>query len=138
MIRLNLPTWAAVNCGLFHHAAGMLVNSDHGTVSAGLSLEAPSGLTVATSPHRDTGGVPDLDPRRARRRSIRAVDFLGNNALGAKPASVREHGRAILSDVFAEQDASVGVAQQPRQGVLAVEKRQMAEILASCSIKSKA
>ena len=41
-----------------------------------------------------------------------------------------EHGRAILGDVFVEQDAGVGIAQQPRERGLAVEKGAIAQILA--------
>jgi|SRR5215831_7801553 len=51
-----------------------------------------------------------------------AVDFLGHDALGAKPASV-------LGDVFVEQEAHLGVARQPRQWSLAVEEQAIAQIL---------
>jgi hypothetical protein len=37
--------------------------------------------------------------------------LLGHDALGTKPASVLEHGRAIPGDVFIEQDANLGIAQ---------------------------
>jgi hypothetical protein len=43
-------------------------------------------------------------------------------------AIIREHGRAVLGDVFVEQDARLGVAQQSRQPGLA-EKRTTARIL---------
>jgi hypothetical protein len=43
---------------------------------------------------------------------------------------VREDGGAVLGDVFIEQDASPGVAQQPRQRGLAIEERAIAHILA--------
>jgi hypothetical protein len=49
-----------------------------------------------------------------------------------------EHGRPILGDVFVQQDASFGLAQEPRQRRLAVEERAIPQILPSCSIKSKA
>jgi len=41
-----------------------------------------------------------------------------------------EDGRAVLSEMFVEQDASVGLAQQPRQRGLAVEERPITQILA--------
>jgi hypothetical protein len=55
--------------------------------------------------------------------------LLGHDALGTKPASVLEDGRAVASDVFVEQDARLGIAQQQRQRGLAVEKRPLAKIL---------
>ncbi len=42
----------------------------------------------------------------------------------------REDDRTILSEVFIEQDASLSVAEEPRQRVLTVEKRKIALILA--------
>ena len=58
---------------------------------------------VATLPlHRNAGGIPDLDPERARTRPIGAVDPLGDDALGAKPASVGENRSAVLRNVFVE------------------------------------
>jgi hypothetical protein len=41
-----------------------------------------------------------------------------------------EHGRPILGNVFVQQDADLGIAQQARQRGLAVEERQIAQILA--------
>jgi hypothetical protein len=35
---------------------------------------------------------------------------LGNDALGAKPTSVREDGGTVLGDVLVEQDAGLGIA----------------------------
>jgi hypothetical protein len=43
---------------------------------------------------------------------------------------VLKDGGAILGDVFVEQDARFGVAQQTRQGDLPVEERAIAQILA--------
>jgi hypothetical protein len=43
---------------------------------------------------------------------------------------VREDDRAVLRDVFIELDASLGIAQQPRQRSLAIKKRATAQILA--------
>ncbi len=59
---------------------------------------------VATLPlHRDAGGIADLDPDRARTGSVgSAVDLLGDDALGAKPASVGENRSAVLRNVFVE------------------------------------
>jgi hypothetical protein len=39
-----------------------------------------------------------------------------------------EHGRVIPGNVFVEEDAGLGIAQQPRQRCLAVEERAIAEI----------
>jgi hypothetical protein len=47
-----------------------------------------------------------------------------------KPARMGEHDRAVLGDVFIEQDAGLGIAQQPCQRVLAVEEPTIAHILA--------
>ncbi len=74
--------------------------------------------------------IADLDPYRARAGPVGAVYPLRHDALGAEPAGVREHGRTILGDVFIEQDAGLGPAQQARQRGLAVEKREIPEILA--------
>ena len=41
-----------------------------------------------------------------------------------------EGGRVVLGDVFVEQDASLGIAQQPRQRSLAVEEWAIAHVLA--------
>src|SRR5215470_18966450 len=71
--------------------------------------------------HRDARRIADLHPDPAPPRSIGAVDLLGRDALGAKPASVFEDGRAVLGDVFVEQDACPNIAQQTRQRSLAIE-----------------
>jgi hypothetical protein len=76
------------------------------------------------------GGIADLDPDAARAGSIPAVDSFGNDALCANPAGVREDDGAVLGEVFIEQDASRGIAQQPCQCGLAVEERAIAHILA--------
>ena len=47
-------------------------------------------------------GIADLNPDRTRTGSIRAIDLLRHDALGAKPAGVREDDRAGLDDVFIE------------------------------------
>jgi hypothetical protein len=41
-----------------------------------------------------------------------------------------EDGRPILGDVFVQQDARFGLAQQPRQRRLPVQEREIAQILA--------
>jgi hypothetical protein len=69
-------------------------------------------------------------PDTARAGSIGAIDLLRHDALGAEPASVSEDDRAVLDDVFIEQDAGLGVRQQPCQRCLAVEERAIAHILA--------
>jgi len=94
---------------------------------------------LATLPlHRNAGGIPDLDPDRARTRPIGAVDPLGDDALGAKPASMSEHGRTVLGNVFIEQDASLDTPQQACQRGLAVEEWEISQILAVVLIRSKA
>jgi hypothetical protein len=42
---------------------------------------------------------------------------------------MREDNRAVLGNVFIEQDAILGIAQQPRQRVLTVEEWTIAHIL---------
>ena len=79
--------------------------------------------------HRKAGGIADLDPDAARTGSIRAVDFLRHNPLGAKLAGVREDDSTVLNDVFVE-DASLGIAQQPRQRGLAGEEWTITQVLA--------
>jgi hypothetical protein len=59
----------------------------------------------------------------------RYVHPLGDDGLGAKPASMGENDMAILDNVFVEQNASLGIAQQACQRRLAVEKREIAQIL---------
>jgi hypothetical protein len=54
---------------------------------------------LAALPLHRNAGIADLDPDRART---------------TKPASVLEHRRAILGDVFVDQDAGPDTAQQPR------------------------
>jgi hypothetical protein len=71
--------------------------------------------------HGDAGRIADLDPDAARAGLIGAIDLFRHDTLGAKPVSVCEDDRAVLGDVFIEQDAGLGIAQQPRQRALAVE-----------------
>jgi hypothetical protein len=47
--------------------------------------------------------------------------------VSAKPAGMCEDDRAVPSDVFVEQDASLGIAQESRQSCLAFEKRAIAQ-----------
>jgi hypothetical protein len=70
--------------------------------------EPPAPILAALPLYRDAGWVADLDPDRTGTGSIGAVYSLGDDALGAKPASVGESSRAIFSDVFIEQDAGRG------------------------------
>jgi len=104
-------------------------------VPATVSTEAvgpppPIPILAALPLHCDAGGIAHLDPARARTGSIGAIHSLRDDALGTKLASVLEHGRTVLGDVLVEQNASLDTAQQPRQRGLAVEKREIAEILA--------
>src|SRR5215831_11887573 len=94
---------------------------------AALGLPAP--IFAALPLHRDACGIANLDPNPARTRLIGAIHPLGDNALGFKPAGVREHGRAVLGNVFVEQDASLSTAQQLRQRGFAVEERKIPQIL---------
>ena len=80
--------------------------------------------------HGDAGGIADLDPDAARARQLGAIDLLRHDALGTKPASVCRDGRAVLSDVFVQQDAWLAVAQQSRERGLALKKWVIAQILA--------
>jgi hypothetical protein len=48
--------------------------------------------------HGDACGIVDLDPDAAQAGSTRAIDLLGNEALGPKLARMGEHGRPILED----------------------------------------
>jgi hypothetical protein len=50
--------------------------------------------------------------------------------LEAHLAGLPEHGSAVVVDVVAEHDAEPATAQQPRQTLLAVAKRQSAQVLA--------
>src|SRR5260370_19903622 len=56
------------------------------------------GSVAISAPHHGVDGLP------ARRGEAIA----GDDTLGAKPASVRKHGRAIFGDVLVEQNACLG------------------------------
>jgi hypothetical protein len=75
----------------------------------------------------------ELSPKPGWTRAIGAVDLLGHDALDTKPTSMLEDGRAISGDVFIEQDANLGIAQQPRQRGLAVKKRTVPQIISVMS-----
>jgi hypothetical protein len=77
-------------------------SSDHGS---------PIPILAALPLHRDAGRIADLNPYRARTGPIGAVDFLRDDSLRAKPASVLKNSWAIRGDVFIEQDASLGIDQ---------------------------
>jgi hypothetical protein len=49
--------------------------------------------------YRDARWIADLDPDAARAGLIGAIGLLRNDALGAKPARMGEHGLPILGDV---------------------------------------
>src|SRR5262249_56844894 len=85
-------------------------------------IPSPIAILTRLPLYRDACWIADLDPDRARAGSIGAVNLLGRNAPGAKPASMREHGKAVFGDVFIEQDASLDISQQPHQRGLAVEE----------------
>src|SRR5260370_984497 len=92
--------------------ASCMTTSSTAAFTAGPGSSFP---LLATLPlHRDAGWIAYLDPARARAGPIGAVDSLGDYALGTKPAGVREHDRAILSNMFVEQDARRRIAQQSR------------------------
>jgi hypothetical protein len=91
---------------------------------------SPIPILAALPLHSDAGRIADLNPDCARTGLIGAIDPLGDNALGAEPASVRKDGGAILFNVSVEQNARLGIAQQPRERSLAVEERAIAQILA--------
>jgi hypothetical protein len=78
----------------------------------------------------DARRIAHLDPDGARAGPVGAFDPLRNDALRPNAASVRKDGWAIYSGVFINQDARFGLAQQARQRGFAVEKRQIAQILA--------
>jgi hypothetical protein len=61
---------------------------------------------------------------------VGAVDSLENDALGTELASVRKNDRAIFGDVFVDQDARLGMAEQSRERGFAVEKWEITHILA--------
>jgi hypothetical protein len=67
---------------------------------AGITLHLCSPIpNLAPLPlHGDAGGIADLDPDRTRTGPVCAVDSLGNDALNAKPVSVRENGGTVLGD----------------------------------------
>jgi hypothetical protein len=98
-----------------------------------IQFDSPNDLGSSIPPlaalprHGDAGGIAHLDPDRARTGSLGAVDLLGDDPLGTKPASVLEHRRAIPGDMFVEHDARLGVAQQSRQRGLAIDKWAIAE-----------
>src|SRR5215468_11160708 len=85
----------------------------HRNLAHGSIAERPRSLIplLAALPlHGDAGGIVDLDPDWARTGAIGAVNLLGHDALGTKPAGVREHGRAIPDDMLIQQDARLGIA----------------------------
>ena len=43
----------------------------------------------------DAGGIEDLDPDGAPAGLIGTANYLGNDALGTKPAHMGEHGRPV-------------------------------------------
>src|SRR5262249_54823412 len=92
--------------------------------------QSPVPVCAALPLYRDARWIEDFDPDRAPPRSIGAVDPFRDDSLGAKPAGVLEHNRAILGNVFVGQDASPAIAQQSRERRLAVEEREIAQILA--------
>jgi hypothetical protein len=69
-------------------------------------------LLAALPLHRDAGRISDLDPDGAPTGSICAIDPLGDDALGTKPAGVSEDGGSILRQVVIEQDARLRITQQ--------------------------
>jgi hypothetical protein len=73
--------------------------------------------------HHPTQSLP-----QAERRTLST--FFDSDALGPKPASVRKDGGAIFDNVFVKQDASLSIAQQPRQRSLSVQERAIAHVLA--------
>jgi hypothetical protein len=73
--------------------------------------------------HHPTQSLP-----QAERRTLST--FFDSDALGPKPASVRKDGCAIFDNVFVKQDASLSIAQQPRQRSLSVQERAIAHVLA--------
>src|SRR5215467_12230593 len=96
----------------------------------GANRGSPIPILTALLLHSDAVRITHLDPDRAWSRSIGAVDPLRDDSLGTKPASVLEHCGVILGDVFVEQDARPGIAQQPRELGLAVEEGAITQILA--------
>ena len=65
-----------------------------------------------------------------QKSKAQAAKLLRHDALRAKPASVCEDDGTVLNGMFVEQDASPGIAQQPRQRGLALEEWAIAHILA--------
>jgi hypothetical protein len=65
-----------------------------------------------------------------RTGAVGRIYSLRNNALDAKLAGVGEHGGAVLRDVFVVQDAGFVTGKEPSQGVLALQKRAGAQVLA--------
>src|SRR5215467_15009923 len=77
---------------------------------------------------RDTRRIADLDPCRARPRSIGTIDPLRDDALGAQLACMLEYGRTIPGNMFVEKDVGLDAAQQARQGGLTVEERKVTQV----------
>jgi hypothetical protein len=93
----------------------------HRCISRAASSSIP--ILAALPLHGDAGRIANLDPCAGRAGSIGTVNPLGNDALVAKPARVPEDDRAVLDNVVVEQDARLGITQQPRQRGLAVGDR---------------
>jgi hypothetical protein len=84
-----------------------------GSVIPGAARGSPSPNLAPLSLPGDAGGMSDLDPDTAQAGLIGGVELALRRCPQRKPASVREDDRSILNDVFIEQDASLGIAQQP-------------------------
>jgi len=78
----------------------------------------------------DARWIPDLDPGRTPSRSTGAVDTFRDDSLDTRPHAGAQTGLPILGEVFIEQGAGLGVVQRPRQRGLAVEKWEIAQLLA--------
>jgi hypothetical protein len=65
--------------------------------AAGLGSSVP--LLTTLRLHHDARRIADLDPDRARIGSKGPLHPLGDDPLGAKPASMFEHGRPIPGEV---------------------------------------
>jgi hypothetical protein len=77
---------------------------------------------LAPAARGDADGIADLDPDAARAGTVGAIDLLRNDALGTELARMGEYGSPIVGNVFVKQDASLGIAQQPRQRGLAIDE----------------
>src|SRR5215470_12510028 len=87
-------------------------------------------ILAALALHRDTGGIADLDPHRARTdRYVPSTFFETIPSAPRRQAWAKTIG-AVLRNVFIEQNASLGTAQQSRQRGLAVQERAIAQTLA--------